>query len=188
VAELPISALKSLKNHLVEEAERDAPRARKTYFRRDPPAERRQKLDETLLAFRVARRMEGETEGWLRAIRQAVGVPVDEVARRMGVSKWEIFRMEVAEKESRIRLGTLRQAAAALDCELVYALTPRQGTLEELAAKERVRREKIREEEQERKRAEAKAREKKVLKAIGWRAAIRKTIRRGLREAGIRVR
>ncbi|MFY9855731.1 MAG: hypothetical protein WAK26_17820, partial [Terracidiphilus sp.] len=100
----------------------------------DRHAETRKKLDETLLAFRVARTAAGETEGWLRAVRQAVGIPVDEVARRMGVCRWEVFRLEKSESASRIMLGTLRRAATALDCELVYALAPREGTLEELAA------------------------------------------------------
>jgi predicted DNA-binding mobile mystery protein A len=177
-----------LKKRLIKEADRNAPRRKGVRKWRDTHAEMRQKLDETLLAFRVARRAAGETQGWLRAVRQAVGLPVDEVARRMGVSKWEIFRMEVAEKESRIGLGTLRQAAAALDCELVYALTPRQGTLEDLAAMERSSREKMRVEEEERERAEAKTREEKVLKTIGWRAAVRRMIRRQFRAAGIRMR
>lgn len=188
MSENSISDLKSIRNILIKEAKRNAPRAKKAHFRRNTHAEMRQKLDETLLAFRVARQAVGETKGWLRAVRQCVGVPVDEVARRIGVSKWEIFRMEVAEKESRITMGTLRRAAAALDCELVYALTPRQGTLEELAAMERARRGNIREEEMEQERAKAQAREDKILKAIGWRTAIRKEIRRNFRAAGIRVR
>jgi len=42
--------------------------------------------------------------------------------------------MERAEEEARIELGSLRRAAEALDCELIYALTPRKGTLGEMAA------------------------------------------------------
>jgi transcriptional regulator with XRE-family HTH domain len=61
-------------------------------------------------------------------------IPVDEFAERLGVSRREIFRLEKSEEEARIQLGTLRRAAEALDCELIYALTPRQGTLGEMAA------------------------------------------------------
>ncbi len=93
-----------------------------------------------LLAFRAARIAAGERRGWLRAVRQVVGIPVKEVARRLGVCRWEVFRLEKSESESRIMLGTLRRAAEALDCDLVYALTPRQGTLEELAAEQRAAR------------------------------------------------
>jgi len=57
------------------------------------------------------------------------------------VSRREIFRLEKSEEESRIELGTLRRAAEALDCELVYALTPRRRTLNEMAAAQRAKRE-----------------------------------------------
>jgi transcriptional regulator with XRE-family HTH domain len=144
----------------------------------------RKELDEALLAFRVARKAVGGTESWLRAVRQAVGVPVDEVAERLGVSERDVFRMERAERDSRIVLGTLRRAADALGCELVYALTPRQGTLEDLAAVQKEKREEAREKARE----EEKERVEKIEKQIGWRAAMQKSIRRELRKRGIRVR
>lgn len=59
------------------------------------------------------------------------------------MSTREVFRLEKAEEESRIQLGTLRRAAEALDCELIYALTPRKGTLGEMAAAHRAEREKV---------------------------------------------
>jgi transcriptional regulator with XRE-family HTH domain len=87
--------------------------------------ELRKRLDEALLAFRVAR------------VRQATGVPVYVMADRLGVTKHEIFRLEKSEWESRIVLANLRRAALALGCELVYALVPQKGTLAELAAGEK---------------------------------------------------
>jgi predicted DNA-binding mobile mystery protein A len=154
----------------------------------DRHQETRRRLDETLLAFRVARIAAGERTGWLREVRQVVGIPVKEVARRLGVCRWEVFRLEKSESESRIMLGTLRRAAEALDCDLVYALTPRQGTLEELAAEQRAAREKEREAALELVRKEEKERESKVIQVIGWRAEMRRHLRRGLREHGVRVR
>jgi ABC-2 type transport system ATP-binding protein len=86
------------------------------------------------VGYRLGRTAAGEMAGWLRALRQMLEIPVDEFAQRLGVSRREIFRLEKSEEESRIQLGTLRRAAEALDCELIYALTPRQGTLGEMAA------------------------------------------------------
>jgi predicted DNA-binding mobile mystery protein A len=71
--------------------------------------------------------------GWVRGVRQAVGMPVAEMARRMKVGTSEIFRLEVAEQRDAITLKKLRAAAQALGCELVYAVVPMKGTLEELA-------------------------------------------------------
>ena len=92
------------------------------------------RLDEAALGYRLGRTAAGEMAGWVRTLRLLLVVPVDEFAHRVGVSRREIFRLEKSEEEARIQLGTLRRAAEARDCELIYALTPRQGTLGEMAA------------------------------------------------------
>ena len=186
--EMKLSTFKSLKNYLVKEAKRGLNRRTGVNLRRDKHQEARQELDEMLLAFRAARIAVGDRRGWLRAVRQIVGIPVKEVARRLGMCRWGVFRLEKSESESRIMLGTLRRAAEALDCDLVYALTPRKGTLEELAAEQRSAREKEREAALEKVRAEEKERESKVLQVIGWRTEMRRHARRELRKAGFRVR
>ncbi len=90
------------------------------------------------MAFHVARgvatNFEGKGEGWLRTVRRAVGIPVAQAAGRIGVKKDEVFRMEHAERRGAIELQTLRRAAEALGCEVVYGLTPREGTLQAMAA------------------------------------------------------
>jgi predicted DNA-binding mobile mystery protein A len=42
------------------------------------------------------------------------------------------LQLEKAEAEDRITLKSLRTAANALDCDLVYALVPKAGTMEDL--------------------------------------------------------
>jgi len=64
--------------------------------------------------------------GWVRAIREAIGMTTAELGERMGSEGSTVARMESSEASDRIRLDTLRRAASALDCELVYALVPRQ--------------------------------------------------------------
>jgi predicted DNA-binding mobile mystery protein A len=132
---------------------------------------RRREMDEELLGFRVARKGKCGVNGWLRAVRQAVGVPVNEVARRLGVARWEVYRLEQSEMESRIMLATLRKAAKGLDCELVYAL------VDEARAKKQ-------EEAQRKKLLERKP----WLETIGYRKALLDALRVGLRREGIRIR
>ena len=84
---------------------------------------------------RMAQRAAGEVESWVHAMRKLVGMPVEELAGRMGVLRWEVYRMEKSEREGRIGLWKLRETAKAMDCELVYALVPRAGTLEQLVAR-----------------------------------------------------
>ena len=149
----------------------------------------RARLDACLLAFRVARREisalpAAESGSWLRSVRQAMGIPVEEVARRLEVCKWEVLRLEKAERTKRIGVASLQRAAEALDCELVYALVPHEGTLEDLALEQEFALEEAREAARE---ENAKGVEE-IEEAIDWHAAMRRQIRRGLRERGMRVR
>src|SRR5271157_262035 len=86
-------------------------------------------LVEAGMAFRMVQEKAGKVQGWLRTVRHAVGIPVAEVARRMGVGGSEVYRMEYAEGRGVIELQTLRRAAEALGCDLVYGLSPRGGRL-----------------------------------------------------------
>src|SRR5687768_10184818 len=63
--------------------------------------------------------------GWLRAIRDALGMSTRQYAARLGVSQPQVVAYEKGETEETISLANLRRAAEALDCELVYALVPR---------------------------------------------------------------
>jgi len=61
-----------------------------------------------------------------------------ELGSRQGVSKQAVYALQASEVSGTIRLESLQRAAAALDCELVYALVPNttlQGTVEAEAAR-----------------------------------------------------
>ncbi len=64
-------------------------------------------------------------KGWIRAIRGALGMSSTELAARLGVSQQRVSDLERGELHETIKLDTLRRAAEALDCTLVYALVPR---------------------------------------------------------------
>jgi predicted DNA-binding mobile mystery protein A len=66
-------------------------------------------------------------QGWVRAIRTALGMTTAQLGRRLGIAQASVVGMEKSEAEDRIQLGTLRRAAEALDCELHYVLLPRTG-------------------------------------------------------------
>lgn len=68
--------------------------------------------------------------GWIRAIRDALGMSGADLAKRMGVSQPRVAQMEKAEVLGDIKISTLERVADALGCDLVYALVPRSGSLE----------------------------------------------------------
>jgi predicted DNA-binding mobile mystery protein A len=63
--------------------------------------------------------------GWLKAIRESLGLTERQQAERLGITGSTLHKSELAEAEERITLGQLRKLAEGLDCELVYALVPR---------------------------------------------------------------
>jgi predicted DNA-binding mobile mystery protein A len=93
---------------------------------------RLKQLDRSLEPFRAAREISRPSKGWIRTIRQALGLSSGELARRLGTSRQLPLQLEKSEAEDRITLKSLRAVANVLDCDLVYALVPRADTMEAL--------------------------------------------------------
>jgi predicted DNA-binding mobile mystery protein A len=91
----------------------------------------RRHLDRRLSSLREPEKYAVPPRGWIRAIRNAFGMTAAVLGKRMGVSQAAIAQFEKAEKDGSITVKSLRSAAEALDCTLVYALVPRRP-LEEL--------------------------------------------------------
>lgn len=64
--------------------------------------------------------------GWIRAIRTALGMSSEQLGNRVGISQPGVAKLELSERKGAISLNSLRKAAEALDCTLVYALIPNQ--------------------------------------------------------------
>jgi predicted DNA-binding mobile mystery protein A len=95
-----------------------------------------QQLDATLARWRSADLPSRPPSGWLKAIREALGMPATQLAKRLDVVTSTVTRLEASEANDTISLATLRRAAQALGCELHYALVPKQsltGTLDSRA-------------------------------------------------------
>jgi len=96
----------------------------------------RRRLDKELKYFRWAGREKNPTQGLLRAVRHALGVPVAEILKEIDVSPSVLFRLEQSELRGTISLSGLTRVAHAMGCMVIYAVVPRNGgTLEEMAEK-----------------------------------------------------
>jgi predicted DNA-binding mobile mystery protein A len=93
---------------------------------------RLKQLDRALAPFRAAVSVARPVKGWVRAIREAIGVSSADLAKTMGTSRQLSLQQEKAEAEDRITLKSLRTLANALDCDLIYALVPKAASLEDL--------------------------------------------------------
>jgi len=95
-----------------------------------------QTLDRHIADIRVCDR---PNEGWIAAIRKSLGMSVRQLAERIGVTQQSTARLESNEAEDSITLKSLRKAAEALDCRVVYALIPNEGSLDATIRKQAVK-------------------------------------------------
>ena len=100
-------------------------------------AQARVHLDERLKEFRPVSRFTPPVKGWIRAIRDALGMTAEQLANRLGVKQPTLHKLEQSEVKGSIELATLRRVAAALDCTLVYAFVPKQSLEETVRARAR---------------------------------------------------
>ena len=65
--------------------------------------------------------------GWVKAIREALGMTMAQLGRKLDVSQPRIVKIEKSEVDGSITLDSLERVAQALDCRVVYALVPRES-------------------------------------------------------------
>jgi len=85
----------------------------------------REQLDDTLSRFSTIASVNRPMKGWIRAIRDVLGMNMRQFADRLGVSKSRIPRIEQDEITGSLTLKTMNRVADKLDCVFVYGFVPR---------------------------------------------------------------
>jgi predicted DNA-binding mobile mystery protein A len=84
----------------------------------------RRHIERRLGKLRPARQFAQPQRGWIRAVRDALGMSAAKLAERMNVSQPRVFALEKAEARGAVTIASLERAAQAMECTLVYALVP----------------------------------------------------------------
>lgn len=87
-------------------------------------AQSRAALDSRFNDLRPVQKFARPVRGWIKAIREALGMSSAQLAKRLKVKQPTIAKIEQSELKGTIQLATLQRLAEALDCKLVYALVP----------------------------------------------------------------
>lgn len=85
----------------------------------------RKRLDTKFHQIRPIERFAQPPKGWIRAIRDALGMSLRQLGDRLGMAAQSVNSIEESEANGTIQLKTLRRVAEALDCVVVYALVPK---------------------------------------------------------------
>jgi predicted DNA-binding mobile mystery protein A len=85
----------------------------------------RRNLDKKLAALQNIDLLVRPSRGWIKAIREALGMTTTQLGKRLGVTQSRVIAIEQAEVKKSITLNSLEKAAQAMDCQLVYVLLPK---------------------------------------------------------------
>ncbi len=75
------------------------------------------------------------TDGWVKTVRTALNMSLRQLATKLRVTPQNVKKLEQGEREGSISLKKLKEMADALDMILIYALIPKEGSLEKLVEK-----------------------------------------------------
>ena len=85
----------------------------------------REQLDRKLLRLKEFASHGLSSIGWIKTIREALGMTSSDLASRVGVNQSRIIHMEKSEKDGNIKISTMQKIADALDMDFVYGFAPR---------------------------------------------------------------
>ena len=91
----------------------------------------REQLDKKLIPLKTLANSGMPEMGWIKSIREALGMSAKDVAKKVGIDQSRISRLENAEKNGNVKLSSLQRIATGLGMEFVYGIVPK-NTLESL--------------------------------------------------------
>jgi len=106
----------------------------------------REQLDETMKGFEPLKAISAPKKGWIRAIRDTLGMSGAQLAKRLDVNQQRVARIEQDEVLGKVTLNTMQNAAEAMGCVFVYGVVPRDSLQQivrrqaEIVAKKRMAR------------------------------------------------
>ncbi|MEI6147833.1 MAG: mobile mystery protein A [bacterium] len=85
----------------------------------------REQLEVSLQRLAPLRSVSQPPKGWIRAIRDALGMTAKQLASRLGVAQQAVARIEKDELAGAVTIKTMRRIAESLDCVFVCGFVPR---------------------------------------------------------------
>ncbi|HRG21817.1 MAG TPA: mobile mystery protein A [Saprospiraceae bacterium] len=92
----------------------------------------KQQLNNKMLGFASLKQVAIPPTGWIKAIRTALGMTLQQLGNRLNISKQGVLDIENREKEGAITLKALQEVAKAMNMQLVYGFVPNDGSLDAL--------------------------------------------------------
>lgn len=92
-------------------------------------------LGQKLKPFSESRKVLVPERGWINTIRTSLNMTMAQLGTKLNITRQGVKRIEESEANGTITLKSLKDVASALDLKLVYALVPKNGTIDDLIQK-----------------------------------------------------
>ncbi|MDG1775319.1 MAG: mobile mystery protein A [Flavobacteriaceae bacterium] len=89
-------------------------------------------LDQKLQPFSESRKVLVPERGWINTIRTALNMTMAQLGAKLNITRQGVKRIEESEANGTITLNSLKDVAMAMDLNMVYALVPKNGTIDDI--------------------------------------------------------
>jgi len=94
-----------------------------------------EQIDRKILLLKKINNLSIPDSGWVYAIRQAMGMSLRQLGKRMGITPQSVKEIEMREKKGTISLNVLKEFANSIDLKLVYGFIPKDKSLKAIIEK-----------------------------------------------------
>lgn len=91
-----------------------------------------EQLDQKLKPFLKTKMVLVPERGWINTIRNTLNMTMAQLGTKLNITRQGVRKIEESEANGTITLNTLKEVATALELKLVYALVPKDGTIDDL--------------------------------------------------------
>ncbi len=91
-----------------------------------------QQLNEKMLQLSVMQHVIVPPIGWIKAIRNGIGMSMEQLGKKLSITKQGVMDIEKREKEGAITIKSMQEIAKAIDMQFVYGFVPVAGSLDQM--------------------------------------------------------
>ena len=91
-----------------------------------------QQLNEKILQLAGMQHVIVPPIGWIKAIRNGIGMSMEQLGKKLSITKQGVMDIEKREKEGAITIKSMQEIAKALDMQFVYGFVPDAGSLDQM--------------------------------------------------------
>lgn len=92
----------------------------------------REQLDQNIQRLQPLKNINVPLKGWIKAVRESIGMTSTQLAKRLGVSQPRVTQIEKEEINGSLTINMMRKVAEALNCNYYYSILPQEENLETL--------------------------------------------------------